>query len=112
MARRTLLRSGLAALEMVSGRGMAFLYNVQIRITQIKWAVGIAVALALLALAAKVAQVSAEIARLYIERNGTTPPADIADELIAGTAGVPIGSVTDATLTGSPGVSLPYVQSH
>jgi uncharacterized SAM-binding protein YcdF (DUF218 family) len=42
---------------------MAFLYNVQIRITQIKWAVGIAVALALLALAAKVAQVSAEIAR-------------------------------------------------
>ena len=57
-------------------------------------------------------KVSAEIARLYIERNGTTPPADIADELIAGTAGVPIGSVTDATLTGSPGVSLPYVQSH
>src|SRR5689334_17567093 len=63
MARRTLLRSGLAALEMVSGRGMAFLYNVQIRITQMKWVVGIAVALAMFALAAKVAQVSGEIAR-------------------------------------------------
>jgi len=53
----------LAALEMVSGRGMAFLYNVQIRITQMKWVVGIAVALAMFALAAKVAQVSGEIAR-------------------------------------------------
>jgi subtilase family protein len=56
-------------------------------------------------------KVSAEIARLYIELGGTTPPADIADELIAGTAGVPVGSVTDATLTGAPGVSLPYVPS-
>jgi uncharacterized SAM-binding protein YcdF (DUF218 family) len=42
---------------------MAFLYNVQIRITQMKWVVGIAVALAMFALAAKVAQVSGEIAR-------------------------------------------------
>jgi len=56
-------------------------------------------------------KVSAEIARLYIELGGTTPPADIADQLIAGTAGVPVGSVTDATLTGAPGVSLPYVPS-
>ncbi len=57
-------------------------------------------------------KVSAEIARLYIDRNGTTPPADLANELIAGTAGVPVGSVTDATLTGSPGVSLPYLHAH
>jgi uncharacterized SAM-binding protein YcdF (DUF218 family) len=45
------------------GAGHGFLYNVQIRITQIKWAVGIVAALAMMALAAKVAQVSAEIAR-------------------------------------------------
>jgi uncharacterized SAM-binding protein YcdF (DUF218 family) len=41
---------------------MRFLYNVQIRITQMKWAVGLAGALALLALAAEVAHVAERIA--------------------------------------------------
>jgi uncharacterized SAM-binding protein YcdF (DUF218 family) len=41
---------------------MRFLYNVQIRITQIKWAVGVVGALALLALAAEVAHVAERIA--------------------------------------------------
>src|SRR5580658_2644331 len=62
MARRTLFTSGFAALEIFSGRAMRFLYNVQIRITQMKWAVGLAGALALLALAAEVAHVAERIA--------------------------------------------------
>jgi uncharacterized SAM-binding protein YcdF (DUF218 family) len=41
---------------------MRFLYNVQIRITQIRWAVGVAGALALVALAAEVAHVAERIA--------------------------------------------------
>jgi uncharacterized SAM-binding protein YcdF (DUF218 family) len=42
--------------------GPCFLYNVQIRITQMKWAVGIAGAIALLALAAEVVHVAERIA--------------------------------------------------
>jgi hypothetical protein len=55
-------------------------------------------------------KVSAAIARLFIERGGTTPPLDAGNELIAGTGGVPVSSLTDATLSGSPGVPLPYLQ--
>jgi subtilisin family serine protease len=54
-------------------------------------------------------KVSAEIARLYVEGGGA--PADIANALIAGTAGVPVTPVTDATLSGPPGVTLPYLQT-
>ena len=55
-------------------------------------------------------KVSAEIARLYVEQG--RPPADIGNALIAGTAGVPpLPPVTDATLSGPPGVTLPYLQS-
>src|SRR5439155_10258834 len=63
MARRTLFTSGFAALEMVSGRAMSFLYNVQIRITQIKLAVGILTTLAVFAFVTAVGYISAEIAR-------------------------------------------------
>src|SRR5713226_50658 len=63
MARRTLFKSGFAALEMVSGRAMGFLYNVQIRITQMKRAVGIVAMLAVLAILAEIGYISAEIAR-------------------------------------------------
>ena len=52
-------------------------------------------------------KVSAEIARLYAE--GAGEPADIGNALIAGTAGVPVTPVTDATLSGAPGVTLPYL---
>ena len=58
-------------------------------------------------------KVSALIARLFIE--GTpetppaTPPANIGNALIAGGAGVPVETVTDATLSGAPGVPLPYL---
>ncbi|HET6866723.1 MAG TPA: S8/S53 family peptidase [Solirubrobacteraceae bacterium] len=54
-------------------------------------------------------KVSAEIARLFVEGNESTPPADIGDALIAGTTGVPLTPVTDATLSGPPGVTLPYL---
>src|SRR5258708_25803306 len=63
MARRTLFTSGFAALEIVSGRAMGFLYNVQIRITQIKRAVGIVATMAGFALVAAIGYISAEIAR-------------------------------------------------
>ena len=63
MARRTPFTSGFAALEIVSGRAMGFLYNVQIRITQIKLAAGIVATLAGFALVAAVGYISAEIAR-------------------------------------------------
>ena len=49
-------------------------------------------------------KVSALIARLFIAGNRTTPPADIGDALVAGTAGVPARTVTDA------GVPLRYLQ--
>ncbi len=53
-------------------------------------------------------KVSAEIARLYVEGEGA--PADIGEALIAGTADVPVTTVTDATLSGAPGIALPYLQ--
>ena len=59
-------------------------------------------------------KLSAEIARLYIEGNvdtpPDTPPADIGSALSTGAAGVPVVPVTDATLSGLPGVPLPYLQ--
>ena len=55
-------------------------------------------------------KVSAAIARLFAERGGATPPLDAGSELIAGTGGVPVSSLTDATLSGAPGVSLPHLQ--
>jgi uncharacterized SAM-binding protein YcdF (DUF218 family) len=63
MARRTLFTRGFAALDIVSGLGMTFLYNVQIRIAQMKRAVGIGVILAVVAFSAAVTYISAEIAR-------------------------------------------------
>ncbi|HTP18933.1 MAG TPA: S8/S53 family peptidase [Solirubrobacteraceae bacterium] len=59
-------------------------------------------------------KVSAEIARLLIEPTPEIPagtlPADIGNMLIGGTAGVPVGEVIDGTLSGAPGVALPYMQ--
>ena len=62
MARRISFNSGLAALVIFSARTMAFLYNIQIRIAQIKRAVGIVLALAVLVFAGEVAYVSLQIA--------------------------------------------------
>jgi uncharacterized SAM-binding protein YcdF (DUF218 family) len=53
----------LAALEICSGFAMSFLYNVQIRIAQMKWAVAIVVALAVAGLVVAIGQISVEIAR-------------------------------------------------
>src|SRR5260221_12742325 len=75
MARRTLFTSGFAALEIVSGRAIGFLYNVQIRITQIKRAVGIVATLAGFALMTAVGYISAEIARQ--SRVDDARPADV-----------------------------------
>ena len=55
-------------------------------------------------------KVSAEIARVFAASDRTTPPADIGNELLAGRQEVPVGAVTDATLSGPPGVPLPYLQ--
>jgi Subtilase family len=55
-------------------------------------------------------KVSAAIARLFAERDSATPPLDAGNELIAGTGGVAVSPVTDATLSGAPGVTLPYLQ--
>jgi hypothetical protein len=55
-------------------------------------------------------KVSAAIARAFAAGDGATPPADIANELVAGRGVVPIRAVTDATLSGPPGVPLPYLQ--
>ena len=75
MARRTLFSSGFAALEMVSGLAMTFIYNVQIRIPQMKWVVGVIVALAVAAFSTAVTYISAEIARQSTVDE--TRPADI-----------------------------------
>jgi hypothetical protein len=56
-------------------------------------------------------KVSAEIARLFIEGDASTAPAEIGNALIAGTTGVPVTPVTDATLSGPPGVTLPYLHT-
>jgi hypothetical protein len=50
-------------------------------------------------------KVSALIARRFIARNQTIPPEDIGNALLSGTG----RTVTDATLSGAPGVPLPYL---
>jgi Subtilase family len=55
-------------------------------------------------------KVSAAIARLFAAGDRATPPADLAKQLLAGGLDTPVGAVTDATLSGSPGVPLPYLQ--
>jgi Subtilase family len=52
-------------------------------------------------------KVSAAIAAEFVAGGRTTPPADVAEQLIASRKGA---TVTDATLSGRPGVALPYVQ--
>lgn len=53
-------------------------------------------------------KVSAAIATEFVAAGRTTAPADVADKLIAGKRG---SMVTDATLSGHPGVALPYLQT-
>jgi subtilisin family serine protease len=52
-------------------------------------------------------KVSAAIAAEFVAGGGSTPPADVAEQLIASRNA---SAVTDATLSGAPGVSLPYLQ--
>jgi hypothetical protein len=52
-------------------------------------------------------KVSAAIAAEFVAGGRTTPPADVARQLIASRNG---STVTDATLSGPPGVALPYLQ--
>jgi hypothetical protein len=54
-------------------------------------------------------KVSAAIAQL-VARTGNPSPEDAGEELIAGTGGVPVSTLTDASLSGAPGVSLPHLQ--
>jgi hypothetical protein len=51
-------------------------------------------------------KVSAAIAKLLPASSAGTRPVDAWNDLITGAGGVPISSVTDATLSGPPGVSL------
>jgi len=53
-------------------------------------------------------KVSAAIAAEFAAGDRATPPADVAEQLIAAWKASP---VTDATLSGPPGVSLPYLQT-
>ena len=55
-------------------------------------------------------KVSAAIAQLVAQHEGTMSPMDAWEALKAGRGGVPVRDVTDATLSGSPGVTLPYLQ--
>ena len=52
-------------------------------------------------------KVSAEIARAFVEGDRKLPPADVADALIAGRRD---STVTDVTVSGAPGLALPYLQ--
>lgn len=52
-------------------------------------------------------KVSALIAAQFVAGDRATPPADVAKQLIAGRKD---SGVTDATLSGPPGVALPYLQ--
>jgi subtilisin family serine protease len=52
-------------------------------------------------------RVSAAIAAEFVAGNRSTTPADVWEQLIAGRKG---STVTDATLSGAPGVPLPYLQ--
>ncbi len=51
-------------------------------------------------------KVSAAIAAEFVAQDRAAPPADVAEQLIRGGS-----SVTDATLSGPPGVSLPYLRN-
>lgn len=55
-------------------------------------------------------KVSAAIAQLVAEHEGTVSPMDAWEALKAGKGPVPVSDVTDATLSGAPGVTLPYLQ--
>lgn len=55
-------------------------------------------------------KVSAAIAELVANSDGATSPTDAWNQLKTGAGGVPVREVTDATLSGAPGVSLPYLQ--
>lgn len=52
-------------------------------------------------------KVSAEIARVFVEGDRDIPPADVADQLLA--AGN-LATIMDTSLSGPPGVALPYLQ--
>lgn len=53
-------------------------------------------------------KVSAAIAAEFVAGDRATPPADVAEQLIAARKS---SAVTDATLSGPPGVPLPYLQT-
>jgi len=53
-------------------------------------------------------KVSALLAAEFVAGDRAIPPADVANQLIAASKGP---AVTDATLSGAPGVSLPYLQT-
>jgi Subtilase family len=54
-------------------------------------------------------KVSAAIAQLVAESDRKTSPMEAWERLRAGTGGVSVRPVTDGTLSGAPGVSLPYL---
>lgn len=54
-------------------------------------------------------KVSAAIAKVWVENHGAVSPVAAFQMLVAGTGGVLVSSLTDATLTGSAGVALPYL---
>jgi hypothetical protein len=54
--------------------------------------------------------VSAAVAELVAASDGKTSSMDAWDQLRNGAAGIKVRTVTDATLSGAPGVDLPYLQ--
>jgi hypothetical protein len=55
-------------------------------------------------------KVSAAIAELVATSQGTTSPVDAFKQLKSGAGPVPLRDLTDATLSGAPGVTLPYLR--
>jgi Subtilase family len=55
-------------------------------------------------------KVSAAIAELVATGGGATSPMEAWEQLKAGASRVPVRDVSDATLSGAPGVTLPYLQ--
>jgi Subtilase family len=55
-------------------------------------------------------KVSAAIAQLVAESDGKTSPMEAWERLKSGAAPVRVRDVTDGTLSGAPGVTLPYLQ--
>lgn len=55
-------------------------------------------------------KVSAAIAELVATSDGAVSPTTAWERLRTGAGNVPVRDVTDATLSGSPGVTLPYLQ--